>query len=103
MGAENGGNTSNILVIFGQKLVFRDLEIPLFLLAAITFYIVCYVMKAPDDERSAGLNSVRIAFLSYALFFILCDLHVHIRAPRARVTGAREPCDMDAGNKPPVF
>jgi len=73
MGAENGGNTSNILVIFGQKLVFRDLEIPLFLLAAITFYIVCYVLKVPDDERSAGLNSVRIAFLSYALFFILCD------------------------------
>ena len=72
MGEENGGNVSNILVIFGQKIVFRNLEIPLFILAVIIFYIVCYVLKAPDDEKKAGLNSVRIAFLSYALFFILC-------------------------------
>lgn len=72
MGEENGGNVSNILVIFGQKIVFRNLEIPLFILAVIIFYIVCYVLKAPDDETKAGLNSVRIAFLSYALFFILC-------------------------------
>lgn len=73
MGEGNGGNLDNILVIFGQKLVFRRLEIPVFLFAAIVLYLACYVLKAPDDEKEAGINSVRIAFLSYALFFILCS------------------------------
>ncbi|MDE7477823.1 MAG: hypothetical protein K2M91_07725, partial [Lachnospiraceae bacterium] len=73
MGAGNNTNNENILVIFGQKLVFRELEIPLFLLAVIVLYIICYVLKAPDDEKAAGVNSVKIAFLSYALFFILCS------------------------------
>lgn len=73
MGDGNGGNLDNILVIFGQKLVFRKLEIPVFLLAVMILYIACYVLKVPDDEKKAGINSVRIAFLSYALFFILCS------------------------------
>lgn len=72
MGAGNSTNDENILVIFGQKLVFRELEIPLFILAVMVFYILCYVLKAPEDDEKAGLNSVRIAFMSYALFFILC-------------------------------
>ncbi|RAZ94600.1 hypothetical protein DK853_34320, partial [Klebsiella oxytoca] len=38
MGDGNGGNLENILVIFGQKLVFRKLEIPVFLLAVIVLY-----------------------------------------------------------------
>lgn len=73
MGADNGGNISNILVIFRQKLVFRNMEMPLFLLAVIIFYMVCYVLKTPDDKKRTDINSVRIAFLSYLLFFVLCD------------------------------
>lgn len=72
MGGENGGNVDNMLVIFGQKVVFRDLEMPLFILAVIIFYIACYVLKVPEDGQKAGQNSVWIAFLSYALFFVLC-------------------------------
>ncbi len=59
-------NLDNILVIFGQKLVFRKLEIPIFLLAIIVLYITCYALKAPEDEKKAGINSVR------ALRFVLC-------------------------------
>lgn len=51
MGDGNGGNLDNILVIFGQKLVFRKLEIPIFLLAVIVLYITCYALKAPEDEK----------------------------------------------------
>ncbi len=73
MGDGNGGNLDNILVIFGQKMVFRKLEIPIFLLAVIVLYFACYALKVPEDEKRAGINSVRIAFLSYALLFILCS------------------------------
>lgn len=72
MGAGNNTNDENIMVIFGQKFMFRELEIPVFILAVLIFYIVCYVLKAPDDKKQADRNSVRIAFMSYALFFILC-------------------------------
>lgn len=72
MGESNNGNMSNILLIFHQKLICRDLEIPVFLLAVVIFYIVCYVIKPAEDKKSAGLNSIRIAFMSYALFFLIC-------------------------------
>lgn len=72
MGESNNGNMENILVIFKQKLVFREFEIPLFLLAVLILYIACYALRAPEDENKVKNNSTIIAFLSYALFLMIC-------------------------------
>lgn len=72
MGESNNGNMENILVIFKQKMLLRGFEIPLFLLAILIFYIVCYSLKAPEDENKAMKNSIVISFLSYALFLMIC-------------------------------
>lgn len=72
MGESNNGNMENILVIFKQKLVFREFEIPLFLLAVLILYIACYAFRVSEDENKAKRNSTIIAFLSYALFLMIC-------------------------------
>lgn len=73
MGEANNGNMSNILVMFDNKLIFRDVEIPLFIFSTVLLYLFCYIFVCPTDKKEADINSIKIAVMSYMLFFVICN------------------------------
>jgi hypothetical protein len=72
IGDNVSGNMSNILVMFSQKFEFRGYDIPLFILSVIILYLYCYIVKPKEDLEARNLDSVKIAFMAYCIFFVTC-------------------------------
>ena len=68
----NEVNMSNVLIMFRNKIEIANIEIPIFLLAVFILYFLCYSLKTPQDDKEFQIGSLRIAFIAYAIFFVLC-------------------------------
>lgn len=64
---------STVLTLFKNKVNIASSEIPVFFLVSFVFWLVCYMYKAPDNKNDFFKNSVLIAYLSLAIFFMLCS------------------------------
>lgn len=61
-----------ILTLFKNKVPIAMAEIPIFFLVSFLFWVVCYLYKAPEDKACFYKNSALIAYVSLAVFFMLC-------------------------------
>lgn len=68
----NDAYMGNVLIMFRTKIQIANVEIPLYVLAVLLLYFLCYILQTPQDEKQFQLGSLRIAFVAYAMFFMIC-------------------------------
>lgn len=68
----NAAYVQNMLVMFKNKIEIAHVEIPTYFLCVFVFYFICYILQTPEDDKKFYANSIFIAFIAYAIFFIVC-------------------------------
>ena len=72
---DNGAYMNNVLIMFQYKIEIARVEIPVFFLAVFFLYFFCYTLKTQGNDKAFYLDSLRIAFVAYALFFMICGVN----------------------------